>query len=161
MLSLGCFVKVSSKWKMIHEISLGLKSAENLKLRRISLSVSEKYILYGAYKLFICLRKFLSRLSQITIGSKLICFLTSVLVHGKFTLLMGKNWRMPRLFKEFGLYNQLQGYYFVVFFFLSNIGLRILKLWYFIWASQWVLSLYLICKVERRFSAIDWCNTGL
>ena len=161
MLSLGCFVKVSSKWKIIHEISLGRKSAENLELRRISLSVSEKYILYGAYKLFICLRQFLSRLSQITIGSKLINFLTSVLVHRKFTLLMGKNWRMPRLFEEFGLYNQLQGYYFVAFLFFSNIGLKILKLWYFLWASQWVLSLYLICKVERRFSAIDWCNTGL
>ena len=87
---LRLFVKVSSKWKVIHEISLGLKSAENLKLRRISLSVSEKYILYGAYKLFIFLRQFLSRLSQITIGSKLISFLTSVLVHRKFTSLMGK-----------------------------------------------------------------------
>ena len=160
MLSLGCFVKVSSKWKVIHEISLGLKSAENLELRRISLSVSEKYILYGAYKLFLCLRQFLRRLSQITIGNELISFLTSVLEHRKFTVLMGDNWRMPRLFEEFGLYNQLQGYYFVVFF-LSNIGLKILKLWYFLWASQWILSLYLICKVERRFSAIDWCNTGL
>lgn len=109
--------------------------------------------------MFICLGQFLSRLSQITIGSELISLLTSVLVHRKFTLLMGKNWRMPRLFEEFGLYNQLQGYYFVVFF-LSNIGLKILKLWYFLCASQWILSLYLICKVERRFSAIDWCNTG-
>ena len=120
-----------------------------MKLKRISLSVSEKYILNGAYKLFICLRQFLSRLSQITIGSELISFLTSVLVHRKFTLLMGENWRMPRLFEEFDLYKQLQGYYFV--FFLSNIGLKILKLWYFLWASQWVLSLYLIVRYKDVF----------
>ena len=88
---LRLFCEIFEQMKVIHEISLGLKSDENLKLKRISLSVSEKYILNGAYKLFICLRQFLSRLSQLTIGSELISFLTSVLVHRKFTLLMGEN----------------------------------------------------------------------
>lgn len=31
---------------------------------------------------------------------------------------------MPRLFEEFGLYNQLQGYYFVGFFFLVTFDLK-------------------------------------
>lgn len=61
---------------------------------------------------------------------------------------------MPRLFEEFGLYNQLQGYYFVGFFFLVTFDLNI-KTWIFSLSQSRVLSLYLICKVERRFSAID------
>ena len=53
-----------------------------------------------------------------TIGSELFSFLTSVFSASEVYFPNGeKNWRMPRLFEEFGLYNQLQGYYFVGFFF--------------------------------------------